>query len=310
MGKKVLVTHQLPGERIHALAQKSDQVSKGDITVEVHDDSRDSIGWLTRNFNEMIHNIRDRIEYANSLRLGISEPFFMVDADMRVTYMNEAAAKLGGVRVGEVQDKKTCEEVFNSDVCHTACAIKRAMETGEATVGQRVTMKDSSGKDIPIMVSGAALKDSLGNILGGFELIRDISKEVEAETVLRESYLKEEEAKKMLQGRVEALSGILQNAQVMQNRVLSDLEKNTLAADECGISFNAIKSYMKRRNVDSMIESIMESGKRASEVVDNMLTFSRKSGTSVERHNIVELLDKAVGLASSDYDLEKRYDFF
>jgi methyl-accepting chemotaxis protein len=71
--------------RIHALAEKSGQVSAGDITVEVRDDHRDSIGWLTGNFNQMIRNIRDRMEYANSLKLGISEPFFMVDQDMTVT---------------------------------------------------------------------------------------------------------------------------------------------------------------------------------------------------------------------------------
>ncbi len=200
--------NRLVTRRIHALAEKTGQVSAGDVTVEAYDDTDDSIGWLTSNFNQMIRNIRDRMEYANSLRMGISEPFFMVDHDMNITYMNDAAAKLGGVRPEEVEGKKTCEQIFQSDVCHSACAIKKAMETGEATVGQRVFMKDAGGKEIPIMVSGAALKDSDGHILGGFELIRDISKEVEAESVLRDSYLREEEKKK-LQSRVENLTGIL-----------------------------------------------------------------------------------------------------
>jgi methyl-accepting chemotaxis protein len=133
----------------------------------------------------------------------------MVDVDMKLTYMNEAAGRLGGVRPEDVEGKKTCQQVFQSDVCQTGCAIKKAMETGVATVGERVTMKDTEGKEIPIMVSGAALKDSEGHVLGGFELIRDISKEVEAESVLRESYHKEEEAKKKLQERVENLSDIL-----------------------------------------------------------------------------------------------------
>jgi methyl-accepting chemotaxis protein len=201
--------NRLVTRRIHALAEKTGQVSAGDVTVEVHDDTKDSIGWLSNNFNQMIRNIRDRMEYANSLKLGISEPFFMVDADMKVTYMNEAAGRLGGVRPEDVEGRKTCQQVFQSDVCQTACAVKKAMETGVATVGERVTMKDASGKEIPIMVSGAALKDSDGHILGGFELMRDISREVEAETVLRDSYHKEEEAKKKLEERVENLSDIL-----------------------------------------------------------------------------------------------------
>ena len=201
--------NRLVTRRMHALAAKTGLVSAGDVSVEVYDHHEDSIGSLTANFNQMIRNIRDRMEYANSLSLGISEPFFMVDRDMRVTYINEAAAKLGGVRPEEVQGKRTCQEIFHSDVCNTACAIKRAMESGEATVGHRVTMKDATGKEIPIIVSGAALKDSAGHILGGFELLRDITKEVEAEGVLRDSYLREEEAKKNLQRRVESLSDIL-----------------------------------------------------------------------------------------------------
>ena len=201
--------NRLVTRRIHALAEKTGQVSEGDITVEVHDDSSDSIGWLSTNFNQMIKNIRDRIEYANSLSLGISDPFFMVDPDMNITYINQAAARLVGVRPEDAQGKKTCTELFNSDMCHTDCPIKKAMKTGEATVGHRVTMKNTEGQELPIMASGAALRDSTGKILGGFEIMRDITKEVEAESVLRDSYLKEEEAKKKLQARVESLSEIL-----------------------------------------------------------------------------------------------------
>lgn len=201
--------NRLVTKRIHWLAEKTGRVSAGDITVEVHDDSQDSIGWLTGNFNQMIKNIRDRMEYANSLKLGISDPFFMVDPDMRVTYINEVAAKFTGFRVEEIVGKKTCREIFKSDVCDTGCPVKKAMETGEATIGSKVTIKDVTGREIPIVTSAAALKDSTGRVLGGFEIIRDVTKEVEAESVLRDSYLKEEEAKKKLQGRVEGLSDIL-----------------------------------------------------------------------------------------------------
>ncbi len=178
--------NRLVTRRIHGLAEKTGQVSAGDITVEVHDDYQDSIGRLARNFDQMIKNIRDRMEYANSLKLGISDPFVMVDPDMKVTYINDVAAKLAGVRPEEVVGKKTCEEVFKSDVCHTGCPVKRAIQTGEATVGYRVTMKNADGKEIPMITSAAALRDSAGNILGGFEIMRDITKEVEADHHMKE----------------------------------------------------------------------------------------------------------------------------
>ncbi len=237
--------NRLVTRRIHALAEKSGQVSAGDITVEVHDDHQDSIGWLTGNFNQMIRNIRDRMEYANSLKLGISEPFFMVDRDMNVTYINDAAAKVAGVRPEDVEGKKTCEEVFQSDVCHTACPIKKSMETGEATVGQKVITKDAAGKEIPIMVSGAALKDSDGKILGGFELMRNISKEVEAESALKDSFLMEEEAKEKLQGRVENLSDILKQVAEGDLTVRAEISGEDDAMDQLVQRTNETLDHMK-----------------------------------------------------------------
>ncbi len=251
--------NRLVTRRIQGLAEKTGQVSAGDITVEVHDDSYDSIGKLARNFDQMIKNIRDRMEYANSLKLGISDPFIMVDPDMNVTYMNDAAAKLAGVRPDEVQGKKTCGQVFKTDVCHTGCPVKKAMETGEATVGSRVTMKNAEGKEIPIMTSGAALRDSEGKVLGGFEIMRDISKEVEAEFVLRDSYLKEEEAKKNMQERVKNLSGILRRV------AGGDL---TVRAETSGKN-DAMDQLVERTNetIDQMEELIGQTKKAALTVV-------------------------------------------
>jgi len=237
--------NRLVTRRIKTLAEKTGQVSAGDITVEVHDDSEDSIGKLSQNFDQMIRNIRDRMEYANSLKLGISEPFFMVDPDMKLTYMNDAAAKLARVRSENVLGKKTCEEVFKSDMCHTGCPVKKAMETGEATVGHRVTTKNAEGKEVPIMASGAALRDSAGKILGGFEVLRDISKEVEAESVLRDSYLKEEEAKKNLQHRVESLSDILRGVAGGDFTVKAEMSGENDAMDQLVQRTNETLDHME-----------------------------------------------------------------
>jgi len=258
--------NRLVTRRIKSLAEKSGQVSAGDITVEVHDDSKDSIGRLARNFNQMIKNIRDRIEYANSLSLGITDAFLMVDPDMKITYINDAAAKLAGVRPEEVQGKRTCEEVFNGDMCRTSCPIKKAMRTGEVTPGQKVTLKDAEGKEIPIMVSGATLLDSSGKVLGGFEIMRDISKEVKAESMLKDSFLREEEAKERLQSRVENLSDILRRVAKGDLMVRAEVSGGNGAMDR----------LVKRTNetVDRMEELIGQTKNAALTVVKGVRQIS------------------------------------
>jgi methyl-accepting chemotaxis protein len=195
--------------RIRALAEKTGLVSAGDITVEVQDNARDSIGALSRNFNQMVHNLRDRIEYANSLKFGITDPFFIVDPQMKVTYINEAAAAYTGLQPNDIEGKRLCEDVFGTTVCETECPVRKAMATGEPTLGNKMVLEGKDGKLFHIVASAAALKDSAGRILGAFELMRDVTKEVEAEALIQEAYHKEEEAKESLQKGIDRLSGVL-----------------------------------------------------------------------------------------------------
>ncbi len=105
------------------------------------------------------------------------------------------------------------------------------------------------------------------------------------------------------------LAGIIQNVQVINNRVKGDLPKNRKIAKECGAALDTIRDYMNRRGLIEMLDSVMESGRRAAQVVDNMLSFSRMSDMKLIPHDLGELLDKTIDLASSDYDLKKKYDF-
>jgi PAS domain S-box-containing protein len=105
------------------------------------------------------------------------------------------------------------------------------------------------------------------------------------------------------------LAGILQNAQVMSNRFQLNLPRNRLVAEECGATMEVIRAYAEKRNIDSMLAAIIESGQRAAKIVQNMLSFSRKSESKLIPSSMARLLDKTVELASNDYDLKKKYDF-
>ncbi|MCK5075391.1 MAG: PAS domain S-box protein [Calditrichia bacterium] len=105
------------------------------------------------------------------------------------------------------------------------------------------------------------------------------------------------------------LAGILQNMQVVRNRLNNVLPQNKSVADECSISLENLNDYLDKRDIWSMMESIMKSGQRAAKIVDNMLSFSRKSDFSFNEHDLCALMDNTLELASNDYDLKKKYDF-
>jgi PAS domain S-box-containing protein len=105
------------------------------------------------------------------------------------------------------------------------------------------------------------------------------------------------------------LAGILQNVQVLRNRIKKGIPKNQSIAESCGTSIGVIEEYMEKRELIPITDSIMESGKRAARIVENMLSFSRKSESHMAPRDLAELLDKTLELAENDYDLKKEYDF-
>ncbi len=106
------------------------------------------------------------------------------------------------------------------------------------------------------------------------------------------------------------LAGILQNSEVLVKRLTDNqLKTNVKIAEEIGFDFNLLKEYLNKRNLLTMISDIQKSGKRAADIVKNMLSFARKSDKQFSTHNIQELLDETLALIQTDYDIKKKYDF-
>lgn len=106
------------------------------------------------------------------------------------------------------------------------------------------------------------------------------------------------------------LAGMLQTAANLNDRLTNlDISANQRVADSFGISMESIRNFMETRGIPRMINTINESGQRIAEIVDNMLNFARKNDTAISSHDIEKLLDKSLNLASTDYDLKKKYDF-
>ncbi len=105
------------------------------------------------------------------------------------------------------------------------------------------------------------------------------------------------------------LAGILQNLQVIRNRIMHNSKRNLEAAEEAGVQLSSIQDYMKRRDLLKMLESTAEAGHRAAKIVDNMLSFSRKDESHFAPHNLEDIIERGIELASNDYNLKKRFDF-
>lgn len=105
------------------------------------------------------------------------------------------------------------------------------------------------------------------------------------------------------------LGGILQGIQNIQRRLSPDLNSNYEPAKELGIDLHHLQQYMEKREILTFFDGIKNSGRKASEIISNMLQFSRKSESRKAPTNLIELMENVLELAGKDYDLKKKYDF-
>ena len=105
---------------------------------------------------------------------SISDGVFAVDRDWRVTYFNRAAEEITGIPVEEALGR-TCHEVFHTNICRDACALRYTMDTGCSVVNLAVYITDRHGDRKPVSISTGVFRDAEGAITGGVESFRDLS---------------------------------------------------------------------------------------------------------------------------------------
>jgi len=105
---------------------------------------------------------------------SLNEGVFCVDKEYRITCFNLAAGAITGVPREQALGRQ-CREVFRSNICQTACAIRYTIESGKALTNLAVTISDAGGVEKPVSISTALLRDEGGATTGGVVTFRDLS---------------------------------------------------------------------------------------------------------------------------------------
>ena len=102
---------------------------------------------------------------------------------------------------------------------------------------------------------------------------------------------------------------VLQAVQTIALRTKADFPRNIEVAAKIGVDLAQVERYLKERKIDIFVRDIQGAAVRAAEIIRHMLDFSRRSESRRSVCDIAAVVDNALRLASSDYDLKKNYDF-
>lgn len=267
----------------------------------------ESFKGMARQVQERELELRRLRNYLHNIVNSMPSVLVGVDATGRVTQWNLEAERVTGVPAATAQGQPLGRifPALQSEMQRVRAAIRRR-EVQSQPKRPVATDGETQYQDItiyPLISNG---------VEGAVIRIDNVTERVQLELMMIQS-------EKMLSvGGLAAgtaheinnpLAGILQNAQVLRNRLDPRMPRNAEAAQQAGTTMEAIADYARRRDLGHMIEVILESGQRAARIVDNMLSFARMTTTGFAQQDLAELLDKTVELAESDYDLKKHYDF-
>ncbi|MDJ0780866.1 MAG: ATP-binding protein [Desulfosarcinaceae bacterium] len=257
-----------------------------------------------RRAEEELHQLRN---YLSNIIDSMPSVLIGVDRDGIVTQWNSEAQRATGIAAKAATGQPLAaafprlaarmarihEAIATRQVCSDP---RQAWETEGETRYENVTI-------YPLVADGAA---------GAVIRVDDVTEQVRLEEMMIQG-------EKMLSvGGLAAgmaheinnpLAGILQNATVLRNRLSGDLRANHEAAEAAGTSMASIQRYLDLRKLPEMLENIQASGAMAAAIVKNMLGFARKSEGVASTHDLRVLLDQAVELLNTDYDMKRHYDF-
>ncbi len=185
-----------------------------------------------------------------ALLATLTDGITVQDLDFKVLYQNKVHTDKQGVHTGEY-----CYQAYQhrATICD-GCLLVQSLADGK--VHRRETTATTKNGTAYLEVTSSPMRDADGNIIAGLESVRDITVQKKMEEQLNQ-------AQKM-----EAIGTLAGGIAHDFNNILSGI---------LGFSELARYEYLENSKAKNYINHVIESSKRAADLVKQILLFSRKA---------------------------------
>ena len=106
---------------------------------------------------------------------SMTDGVFTVNLERRInTYFNRAAEEITGFTFQEAVNQ-FCFDILRSSTCQTNCPLERTLKTGKPVYNHPAVIITKAGKEIPVSVTTALVRNLTGEVVGAMEIFRDLS---------------------------------------------------------------------------------------------------------------------------------------
>ena len=233
------------------IVRASEAIAGGDYNAQIKLDSKDEIGKLAESLRQTLSKTITQMGEGQSIKGGIPDPFFTVDTDMRITLINRGCEQMLGKSNSEVVGKFTCQDLFQAHSCGTEeCMIKKAIKTGEPVIGAKTSVS-IEGRDVPLSVTASQLTDLDGNPIGGMEIIRDITADVEAENQIREQQANLMEVAQEVTGLAEQLASASAEVSASTEQMAASTEQQSAQSETVATTTEQMSATVQEAAVNA-----------------------------------------------------------
>ena len=203
----------------------------------------------------------------------IPDGLFTTDAEWRITYFNPAAEKITGFSAYDAVGMY-CKDVFKNAICETDCALKRAVAEKSDIHNREYEITNIDGKQVPIICSTSAFRDSLGNITGGIEIFKDIT---ELKRLQEENSKRERKYRRIFEGSREMIYTTNEPGKILAVNQAGVEMLGYKSKDELLGIDHAERLYFKPSDRDRFIKRINHEGF----VKDYEVDFKKRDGSPI-----------------------------
>ncbi len=163
--------------RIRTIANRTEEVSKGDLDTDFNVGGEDEMADLSRYLTDMVHQIKNQLEYNRGVLSGIIIPMFVTDQKGRLDFVNRPLMDILGRNEAECIGQPARDVFYgNGGSKTTEAAADIVLRTGESKSGtMRYTRSD--GISFPLHYEISPLRDTKNTVVGAIAVMIDLTQE-------------------------------------------------------------------------------------------------------------------------------------
>ncbi|MCK5580171.1 MAG: PAS domain S-box protein [Candidatus Omnitrophica bacterium] len=164
------------------------EIGKGKLNTRIEVNTKDEIGELAKSFDEMtrkLGNITFSRDYVDNIIANIADSLIVLSPEGKIKTVNRATLNLLSYDETELIEKNA-DFLFEEKLQFSRVQLEK-LNKGGSLINYETIYKTKHGKHIPVLLSGAVLKDEHKNITNIVCIAKDITNRKKAEEKIEQA---------------------------------------------------------------------------------------------------------------------------